>query len=516
MNQKTMSDTQKLDAIIKELQKLNTAMANGRTGGNSGGSSRSGSKSGSIDDEKKQLKKSLSEVVDELNDFISAQHKTSKSVNDFISAQDKINKQLEKDAKDASKVSDLQRKKVDSIFKLADQFDGSVDLMNKKAKQMADMLASSSKTFGTSFKAFDGGIADIQSTLNEFVNARANIAKLQEEETKKIKDSLDAQKESNKQLKECTKKLADYEKELEAISKAALWNADAESAKVIKKMDLVEAEAKTIKDKIKEEEKYRKTARSENKKREALIVELDTTVDNISKFSAEILDSKKAVNMWGKELDKSKQRLKDWAATTLTLTGGFALLKAGALELADKYRLVADVGMAGSMTQFSKTALSLNLTMSQLSKIVAENRAAFAKSGLSISQFDSIVKGNAKSLQEIGLSYEQSAATQAKMVGGAVAALGAEQKNNSAWITPELRYNGVHGVMRAKILSRMKQQNIECEQGCVEINDIERIQSLFFCNALHPMKAVIRFNGRAFEQQPYLDLFETLKLSQID
>ena len=87
---------------------------------------------------------------------------------------------------------------------------------------------------------------------------------------------------------------------------------------------------------------------------------------------------------------------------------------------------------------------------------------------------------------------------------------------NDRWITPELRYNGVHGVMRAKILSRMKQQNIECEQGCVEINDIERIQSLFFCNALHPMKAVIRFNGRAFEQQPYLDLFETLKLSQID
>ena len=87
---------------------------------------------------------------------------------------------------------------------------------------------------------------------------------------------------------------------------------------------------------------------------------------------------------------------------------------------------------------------------------------------------------------------------------------------NDRWITPELRYNGVHGVMRAKILSRMQQYNIECEQGCVEINDIERIQSLFFCNALHPMKAVIRFNGRAFEQQPYLDLFETLKLSQID
>jgi hypothetical protein len=297
------------------------------------------------------------------------------------------------------------------------------------------MLASSSKTFGTSFKAFEGGIADIQSTLNEFVNARANIAKLQEEETKKIKDSLDAHKAAKKQLEKMDAELADLDTKLRAASASTAANAQANIDAINKQIESKEAEVKATKDKIKEEEKYRKTARSENKKREALIAELDATVDNVSKFSAEILDSKKAVNMWGKELDKSKQRLKDWAATTLTLTGGFALLKAGALELADKYRLVADVGMAGSMTQFSKTALSLNLTMTQLSKIVAENRAAFAKSGLSISQFDSIVKGNAKSLQEIGLSYEQSAATQAKMVGGAVAALGAEQKNNSALIT---------------------------------------------------------------------------------
>jgi len=30
------------------------------------------------------------------------------------------------------------------------------------------------------------------------------------------------------------------------------------------------------------------------------------------------------------------------------------------------------------------------------------------------------------------------------------------------------------------------------------------------------MKAVVRFNDQALAQQPYLDLFETLKLSQID
>lgn len=87
---------------------------------------------------------------------------------------------------------------------------------------------------------------------------------------------------------------------------------------------------------------------------------------------------------------------------------------------------------------------------------------------------------------------------------------------NDQWITPELRYNGVHGVMRATILSRMQQHDIQCEQRCIELNEIEHIQSLFFCNALHPMKAVIRFNRQALAQQPYLDLFKTLKLSQID
>ncbi|EOR06180.1 aminodeoxychorismate lyase [Acinetobacter genomosp. 15BJ] len=87
---------------------------------------------------------------------------------------------------------------------------------------------------------------------------------------------------------------------------------------------------------------------------------------------------------------------------------------------------------------------------------------------------------------------------------------------NDRWITPELRYNGVHGVMRARILSRMQQYQIKCEQRCIDMNEVGHIQSLFFCNALHPMKAVVRFNDRALEQQPYLDLFETLKLSQID
>ncbi len=87
---------------------------------------------------------------------------------------------------------------------------------------------------------------------------------------------------------------------------------------------------------------------------------------------------------------------------------------------------------------------------------------------------------------------------------------------NDQWITPELRYNGVHGVMRAHILSLMQQNHISCEQRCIEMDQIAHIQNIFFCNALHPMKAVVRFQGRTMQQQPYLDLFNSLKLSQID
>ena len=49
---------------------------------------------------------------------------------------------------------------------------------------------------------------------------------------------------------------------------------------------------------------------------------------------------------------------------------------------------------------------------------------------------------------------------------------------NDRWITPELRYNGVHGVMRAEILARMQQQNIGCEQRSVAMHELQEIQAI--------------------------------------
>ena len=86
---------------------------------------------------------------------------------------------------------------------------------------------------------------------------------------------------------------------------------------------------------------------------------------------------------------------------------------------------------------------------------------------------------------------------------------------NNAWITPELRYNGVHGVMRAEILSRMQAQGIACTQRRVDLNEIADFQSLFFCNALSPMKIASSLNGAPLAVQPCAELFHLLQLNQI-
>ena len=86
---------------------------------------------------------------------------------------------------------------------------------------------------------------------------------------------------------------------------------------------------------------------------------------------------------------------------------------------------------------------------------------------------------------------------------------------NNTWITPELRYNGVTGVMRAEILERMLQQGIICEQRSLDLNEISSIQSLFFCNALSPMKIVTQFEQKTLDTEVCIELFHRLHLHQI-
>ena len=85
----------------------------------------------------------------------------------------------------------------------------------------------------------------------------------------------------------------------------------------------------------------------------------------------------------------------------------------------------------------------------------------------------------------------------------------------NTWITPELRYNGVFGVMRAEILQRMQDQGIVYEQRYIGMDEISHIRSLFFCNALNPMKIVTQFEQRALDGDACIELFNRLRLNQM-
>lgn len=88
-------------------------------------------------------------------------------------------------------------------------------------------------------------------------------------------------------------------------------------------------------------------------------------------------------------------------------------------------------------------------------------------------------------------------------------------KLNNTWVTPELRYNGVQGVMRAEILARMQQQGIACEVRSVHHDELQQLQSLFFCNALSAMKMVTQFADQQLQIDSCQTLFAQLQLNQI-
>lgn len=86
---------------------------------------------------------------------------------------------------------------------------------------------------------------------------------------------------------------------------------------------------------------------------------------------------------------------------------------------------------------------------------------------------------------------------------------------NNQWVTPNLEYNGVRGVMRAEILQRMQHAGIECSEIELLQSDIDQIQALFFCNALHPMQIAQHLNHVELSLTPAIQLFKALQLDQI-
>ncbi|MFT4020602.1 MAG: aminodeoxychorismate lyase [Acinetobacter sp.] len=84
------------------------------------------------------------------------------------------------------------------------------------------------------------------------------------------------------------------------------------------------------------------------------------------------------------------------------------------------------------------------------------------------------------------------------------------------WITPNLEYNGVQGVMREEILYRMHQAGIQCEIGRISLAQCLQIEALFFCNALNPMQVATTLQNRNLDHQRASQLFQDLYLDRID
>lgn len=86
---------------------------------------------------------------------------------------------------------------------------------------------------------------------------------------------------------------------------------------------------------------------------------------------------------------------------------------------------------------------------------------------------------------------------------------------DGVWVSPVLDQNGVHGVMRDEILQRMQQIQLNYQLRHVHLDEIKHIQSLFFCNALVPMKIVQKLHQRDLTIQPCVELFQSLQLDQL-
>jgi hypothetical protein len=429
-----MSDNteQLLKDLIRELK--NFTKNSGTSNGRNNTTSRSSNDTATV---QADVKSAIKKIVKELNDYVDVQQKHNKYVSDVISAHEKINKKILEAENDALKIQRLQEKKFESVVRLADSFDGTVETMDKKAKQMAEMIASSSKTFGGSFKNFAGGLNDFQNIMNEFIRSRSEIVRLTDSEIDAVKKSKEASKEIAQALKKAAEELKAEKERLQDYTDGKLSLKGGKKANIDKFDKSIADLQKNIDDltkQKKDQEKLRKEYNKNIKANNELVKEIDETVDAVSEFGTKLFDASKSVNIFGKELDKAKSKARDWVITTATLVGAFKLVAEGAMEIADKYRLIADVGMAGDMSSFAKTALHLNLTVSQLAKIVGENRAAFARSTVSIAEFGEIAKSNYDSLQDIGMSYEQAASAQAKMMNATMAALGSDQKTNNGLI----------------------------------------------------------------------------------
>jgi 4-amino-4-deoxychorismate lyase len=70
---------------------------------------------------------------------------------------------------------------------------------------------------------------------------------------------------------------------------------------------------------------------------------------------------------------------------------------------------------------------------------------------------------------------------------------------NDQWWTPAIECSGILGVMRAEIIERMQAHNIPLHFKTLHRDEVERIEALFFCNALTQIVPVTQLMSRTLD-----------------
>jgi len=78
------------------------------------------------------------------------------------------------------------------------------------------------------------------------------------------------------------------------------------------------------------------------------------------------------------------------------------------------------------------------------------------------------------------------------------------------WQTPCLQRAGIAGVMRAEIMQRMQQRQIDFSQVRLHARDLGQVESLFFCNSLTGILVVNCLDGRSLKTKPVDSLLSDL------
>ena len=73
-------------------------------------------------------------------------------------------------------------------------------------------------------------------------------------------------------------------------------------------------------------------------------------------------------------------------------------------------------------------------------------------------------------------------------------------------VTPDLRYSGIHGVMRGHVIAKAKQAEIVVEERALRPDELVRASELFLTNAVRGIRTVVQLDERRWRVGPITTL----------